>query len=137
MKYVLMVFGLLAAASVFRGQENFDRLDPADRSAFAKRFEKEIWPLLVRRGKDGCVGCHHPKVENNALRFVGEPATDFARLLKEGLFLQDDSGSILARVSSKKADTRMPPGARPAWTADEIKLLRDFMLDVDKKQKKK
>ena len=42
------------------GPPNFDKLGGGDRKVFADRFEKEIWPLLSRNGKDGCLGCHGP-----------------------------------------------------------------------------
>src|SRR6185312_16302785 len=73
----------------------FDRLAPADREEFAKRFEKEIRPLMQRGGKDGCVGCHNGK-GGGALRLRGNADKDFGMLLKEGFFLPDDAGSLLA-----------------------------------------
>ena len=31
---------------------------------------------------------------------------------------------------------RMPPGKRPAWTEAEVKVLRDFVTELDRRQKK-
>lgn len=116
------------------GQPNFDNLAPEDRKAFAARFEKEVWPLLVKNGKDGCVGCHSGKIVS-ALRFTGKADKDFPILLKEGFFLHEDEGSLLARVTDKDKERRMPKGKTP-WTEKDVQILRAFTADVHKKQKK-
>src|SRR4051812_1296858 len=76
---------------------SFDKLGEADRKTFQERFERELWPLLSRNGKDGCVGCHNDRRRDTALRFTGKPDQDFRALLKEGFFLHDDPGNLLAR----------------------------------------
>jgi len=129
---VLAMIAILAPALV-NGQ-NFDRLDESDRQAFQRRFEKEIWPLLTRGGKDSCMSCHQKGA--GSLRLRGDAGKDFVYLLKEGFFLRDDAGSLLARVSDKDKKRRMPPGLRAAWTDAEVSVLRAFVIDVDKKQKK-
>lgn len=116
------------------GGFNFDKLSDADRQAFSARFEKEIWPLMVRRGKDGCVGCHSGKIVAD-LRLSGDAKKDFAKMLKDGFFLHDDAGSILARVSEKDKTRRMPKGKAP-WTEQELQILRQFTLDMHTKETK-
>src|SRR5262245_41985755 len=80
------------------------------------RFEKEIWPLLSRNGKDGCVGCHTPR-HRSTLRMSGSAAQDFENLLFGGYFLPDDPGAFLHVVSTPNPKAHMPPGRRAAWTA--------------------
>ncbi len=116
------------------GPSEFDRLSSADRQMFAKRFDKEIWPLMARNGKDGCVGCHSGKIVS-ALKLTGDAKKDFAMLLREGFFLYADDGSVLARVSARDKERRMPRGKAP-WAEKDIHVLRAFMADMDKKQKK-
>ena len=113
----------------------FDKLSDADRKAFGERFEKEIWPLLQRGGKDGCVGCHHAKYQS-VPRFAGEPGADFRMLLKEGFLLHNDSGSLYSVVVTRDLKRRMPTGKRPAWNDEDKQVLRRFIEDVDKKQGK-
>lgn len=117
------------------GQESFDRLSKADREAFGQRFVKEIYPLMQRNGKDGCVGCHSGKLVS-ALRLTGKVETDFAMLLREGFFLPDDAGSILGRITDKDKDRRMPLGNRPRWSDKEVALLRLFVNDLAKKNQR-
>jgi hypothetical protein len=114
---------------------SFDKLNDADRQAFGERFQREIWPLLVKGGKDGCVGCHNGK-KGPALRFRGDPMADFRMLLKDGFFLKDDPGSLLDRVVEKNRKRRMPPDKLPPWTAEPVRVLREFVHDLDKKNGK-
>ena len=88
-------------SSATAGGQNFDKLNDADRKVFAERFEREVWPLLVRGGKDGCVGCHRGGKIVSALRFSGNVDKDFLMLLKDGFFLHPDDGSLLARLTDK------------------------------------
>ena len=120
---------LLPAAA----QPNFDKLSDEDRKIFAERFEKEIWPMLVRGGKDGCVGCHNAKIVS-ALKFIGDPKKDFPKLLREGFFLYQDSGSFLDRVVTKDPKRRMPRKEKDRWPDKEIEVLREFTIAIDKKQ---
>lgn len=125
----------IGLATIFAGLlygQSFDKLSDAEREVYAKRFKAELWPLLSRNGKDGCVGCHGAK-HQSSLHFTGQPDSDFRMLLKEGFFLYKDPGSMLEHVASKDDRSRMPPGDRPRWTAAEIKLLTDFTVAVDKK----
>ncbi|HEX3316028.1 MAG TPA: hypothetical protein VHR72_14115 [Gemmataceae bacterium] len=130
---VALVFSL-GMMPVLAQNGSFDRVPDADKPALRKRFETEVWPLLVRGGKDGCVGCHTGK--GGDLRLRGVPSRDFDFMLKEGFFLPDDAGSLLGRVADKSKKRRMPPSPRAAWTEAEIKVLRDFVVDLDKLQKK-
>lgn len=118
---------------ILHGQ-SFDKLADADRTVFAKRFKTELWPLLSRNGKDGCVGCHDAG-HQSSLHFTGDSEKDFRFLLKEGFFLYKDAGSLLDHVASNDPRVRMPFGNRPRWSKDEIKLLEEFTVAVHKKQK--
>ena len=132
----LMLFSalLLLAVDLHAGQTGkFDKLSEADRKAFGERFQKEIWPLLERGGKDGCVGCHLTK--KGSLKMAGEPAKDFALLLGEGYLLRKDPGSMLERILDKDKKRRMPPDDKPGWSEGEIQVLRQFVDDLDKKNK--
>lgn len=116
-------------------QQNFDQLSDQDRQTLFKRFESAIWPLLKKDGKKGCVGCHTGNIVS-ALKFSGDARKDFQFLLKEGFFLYDDEGSLLARVTDKSKTRRMPKDA-PAWGDMDIQTLRAFTLEVHKRQQKK
>lgn len=128
---ILMLLGPLAT-----GEQagRFDKLVEADRKVFGERFEKEIWPLLQRGGKDGCVGCHS-STKQGSLRLTGDAAKDFRRMLGDGFFLKGDAGSLLERIRDQDPKRRMPPGNRPAWNAAEIKLLQAFVEDLDLKNR--
>jgi hypothetical protein len=134
--YVFAVFGgsLLVSADIpgrSAGQGMVkEKLSEADQKTFTRRFTREVWPLLKRRGKDGCVGCHHSR-HRTELRFSGTPDKDFQMLLADGFFLPEDAGSLLTVVTAKKRG-RMPPGNRPVWTAAEVKVLRAFETDLNK-----
>jgi hypothetical protein len=112
----------------------YNKLADEDRKVFAERFQKEVWPLLIRHGKDGCVGCHNGK-KVTTLRFSGDPAKDFPMLVADGYLLKGDPGSLLERITDKDKTRVMPPDGKHAWTADEIQLLRAFVNDVDKKNR--
>jgi hypothetical protein len=114
---------------------SFDHLTDADRDAFQKRFESEIWPLLERGGKDGCVGCHVAN-HRTMLKFKGKPGEDFHSLLKNGFLLANDSGNLVALIETKDKKRKMPPGNRPAWADKDIRILKQFIADVDDKQMK-
>ncbi|MCI0381212.1 MAG: hypothetical protein L0215_26810 [Gemmataceae bacterium] len=122
--------------------QNFDRLTAEDRQALQKRFAKELWPLLTRHERDGCVGCHAGAKIVSALRMTGDIDKDFPMLIKQGFFIPDDAGSLLGRMLDKDPKRIMPPPAkdpkfkRPHWTAKELALLRAFVIDLDKRQKK-
>src|SRR5262249_9696661 len=112
------------------------KLSAPDQKRFTQRFRREVWPLLTRRGKDGCVGCHHAR-HRTELRFSGKADQDFAMLLKDGLFGPEDPGSLLSVVTAPRKQGRMPPGNRAAWTGAEIKVLKAFERDLNKSLKAK
>lgn len=140
MKKLIFSAGLVAAAGLVvwnvQAGGSFDRLDEADRQVFQKRFDKDIWPLLLRGGKDGCVGCHRGG-QVTALKFSGDSPKDFRMLLKDGFFIPNDSGSLHGRITDKNQKRRMPPGQRSGLTEPEAALLQTFILDLDKKQQKR
>ncbi len=122
--------------SVAGGGGNFDKLTDADRKVFQERFTKEIWPLLHRGGKDSCTGCHNGKVVS-ALKYSGNADKDFPKLLKDGFFIPDDSGSMLTRIMSKNKKQMMPPpGKAERWKDAEVQVLQKFVDDLEMKQKK-
>jgi hypothetical protein len=137
---LLATLALAVAAwgwSTEAGQKSrFDKLTEEDRQAFSQRFEKEIWPLLSRNGKDGCVGCHSSGKIVSTLKYKDtNPDKVFRMLLKDGYLLPQDEGSVLYMVSSKNVKERMPKG-QPPWTTGEIATLKKFVVDLDKKQQK-
>src|SRR4051812_27732007 len=75
--------------------QKFDKLADADRVELAQRFKRDVWPLLSRGGKEGCVGCHNGKGIVSSLRFSGDADKDFRVLVRDGFFLPDDPGSLL------------------------------------------
>ena len=144
MKPTSILAGVLAfaassiAVAVAGGGANFDRLADADRKILQERFAKEIWPLMERNGKQGCVGCHRTGTGGNAMRLSGKVEKDFRMLVKEGFFIPDDSGSVLTRVMSNDKKQRMPPpGKGERWSKADIEMLKKFVTDLDKKQLKK
>jgi hypothetical protein len=117
-------------------QSRFDKLTEPDRQLFSKRFEKDIWPLMMRGDKDGCVGCHSSGKIVSSLRFKGNDADKaFRMLLKDGYLLPDDLGGVLHLISTKNKKERMPKDL-PAWPAGDVATMRQFILDLDKKQQK-
>lgn len=142
----LLLTGLWISRLASAQGQNFDRLSDADRKVFAERFERDVWPLLARGGKDGCVGCHRAGGIVTALRMSGNVDKDFLMLLKEGFFLHPDAGSLLGRVTEKDPERRMPhkyvPGKKQPvpgepWPEKDMQILRDFVIDLDRKQQKK
>src|SRR5262245_60746735 len=120
------------------GGKGFDKLSAEDRKVLAERFERDIWPLMTRGGKDGCVGCHRTGKIVSALRMSGNVDKDFAMMLRDGFFLYGDAGSLLARVTEKDPKRMMPPPEKKEhrWSEKEIQVLREFFVDVDKKQQR-
>ncbi len=137
----VLLLGLLGLATAWSGlpglgagqKKSFDRLSDEDRAAFAVRFKKEIWPLLQRNGKDGCVGCHAKG--GGTLRFSGNADKDFTMLLRDGFLLKDDPGNLVERVADPSPKRRMPPPKNgSAWKAPEAQVLRTFINDVHARQ---
>jgi hypothetical protein len=128
LSFALGVGWLLADQPVPAGQ-----LSAADHKAFELRFQRDLWPLLSRNGKDGCVGCHH-REHKSGLQFFPDADTSFQVLLTEGFFEPANPSSLLARASAPKGDGRMPPGSRPGWTDAELQTLRRFVNDLYQRQ---
>jgi hypothetical protein len=146
--WALFILGISALLILSRREANaqqglnFDRLSNEDRQALQKRFEKELWPLLTRHERDGCVGCHAGAKIVSALRMTGNVNKDFPMLVKQGFFIPDDAGSLLGRMLDKDPMRIMPPPAkdpkfkRAHWTEPELAVLRAFVVDLEKKQRK-
>jgi hypothetical protein len=139
---MLSIICLCALAVQAQQGPNFDRLGAEDRQAFQNRFEKDLWPLMTRHKRDGCVGCHAGGNIVSALRMTGDISKDFPMLVRDGYFIPNDPGSLLSRMLDKDPKRIMPPPAkdpnfkRPHWTEQELDVLRAFVIDLDKKQKR-
>jgi hypothetical protein len=134
---MLLFFGTSLAANLAGGGANFDYLSDADRKVMQERFVKEVWPLMERGGKQGCVGCHNGKIVSS-MKMSANAEKDFRMLVKEGFFIPGDSGSVLTRIKSKDRKQRMPPpGKGDPWTQEEMDLLNKFVVDLDAKRQKK
>jgi hypothetical protein len=140
-RWMLAVTLILAsstmAVALAAGGPNFDFLTDADRKGMQERFTKDVWPLMLRGEKNGCVGCHNGKI-NGTLKMSGQVEKDFRMLVKDGFMIPGDSGSLLAHIKSKDRKKRMPPpGKGEPWTQAEMDVLHQFVVDLDKKQQKK
>lgn len=134
---MLLFTGTGIAAALAGGGGNFDFLNDADRKVMQERFVKEIYPMMQKDGKNGCVGCHNGKIVSS-LKMTGNAEKDFRMLLKEGFFIPGDSGSVLTRIQSTNRKQRMPPpGKGDPWTKEEMEVLHKFVVELDKKQQKK
>ena len=98
-------------------------------AAWSRRFESEIWPLMTRHERDGCVGCHTPR-HRSMLKFSGRADADFRMLLEGGFLLPQDPGALLHVVTTPNPKTRMPPDDRPSWSGDEVALLKRFVTEL-------
>ena len=137
---VLIGLGSTLVAALAAGPgPNFDFLKDEDRKVLQDRFTKEIYPLMQRHEKNGCVGCHHQSGKiNSSLKMTGNADKDFRMLVKDGFFIPNDTGSMLTRVTSKDRKKKMPPpGKADPWTKEEVELLTKFVSDLDSKQQKK
>jgi hypothetical protein len=130
---IVLLLGLRAGLA---GQDRkFDKLADADRKVLGEQFKRDVWPLLLREGKDGCIGCHMTGKGGTALRFSGDADKDFRMLVREGFFLKDDPGSLLSRIEDTNKKRRMPPGKLPRWNDADKKTLGDLVEAIQKKQK--
>ncbi len=123
---------LLMAAAVlcFTPAAAGEALNDAELRKWTVRFEKEVWPLLSRNGKDGCSGCHTAR-HRSTLRMTDSAAQEFGNLLVGGFLLPDDPGALLHVVRTPNPKTHMPPGKRASWTPDEIAVLQRFVTELD------
>ena len=134
----MMIFvGSTFAVALAQVGPNFDYLNDADRKVMQERFVKELWPLLERGGKKGCVGCHDGKI-NSSLKMSGKAEKDFRMMVKDGFFIPDDTGSALTRITARNEKKKMPPpGKGEPWTKAEVEVLSKFVADLDKLNQKK
>src|SRR5437867_511798 len=103
---VILTFVGATIACALGGGPNFDSLKDDDRKAMQERFAKELWPLLVRGDKNGCVGCHALPKTGGQMKMTGNVEKDFRKLVKDGFFIPNDSGSIVAHITSKDRKKR-------------------------------
>src|SRR5262249_26084233 len=100
MRFFLVAALLLTAAAALpaprrleAGQaSSFDKLSDQDRKALGERFKRDVWPLLQRGGKDGCVGCHRDVKLVSALPMTGAGDRDRRLLARWGFLLKDAAG---------------------------------------------
>lgn len=97
---------------------------------WSARFEREIYPLLLRGGEASCIRCHD-QATSSELEFVGDARDDFQMLLAGGYFLPNRPDSLLSRIEAENPKRRMPKGDdAPLWTDAERELLRQFATSV-------
>lgn len=109
-------------------------LAEADQTAFASRFEREVWPLLTRPNgpRKSCVGCHDDGAGNKSPLLLYQDAADnFAALLADGYFDAGNPLSLLAKVTHANRKLRMPPEPGPVWAEDEAEGLRLFVAGLN------
>lgn len=121
------LLGVYLPGMFFRGE---DALPPRDITALESRFAERIYPLLLRGGEVGCVGCHDESTSAD-LVFIGDSRDDFRMLLSNGYFDVLRTDGLLDRLEAENPNRRMPKGkeARP-WSREEIELLRAFAREV-------
>ncbi len=101
---------------------------PEDLATFSKRFQTDIWPLLTRK-ESNCVGCHNA-TNPSQLHFGKSPDQVFTALITDGHLDAENPASLLARVTSPIATTRMPPAPFKPWSDADIAVLRSFVNDL-------
>lgn len=103
------------------------------RGVIADRFQKDIFPLLVRESnnQESCVGCHDTG-NRSSLVFLGDAGDDFEMLLENGYLALQGPDTLLARITSENSQKRMPKGktAQP-WPSNDIERLKAFLLDLN------
>ena len=121
------LLGGLSGGNVCLGE---DALPPRDITALESQFAERIYPLLLRGGEVGCVGCHDESTSAD-LVFIGDSRDDFRMLLSNGYFDGLRTDGLLDRLEAENPKRRMPKGkeAKP-WSREEIELLRAFAREV-------
>lgn len=107
-----------------------DALPQRGLTALESRFAERIYPLMLRGGEVGCVGCHDEGTSAD-LVFIGDSRDDFRMLLANGYFDVSRTDGLLDRLEAENPKRRMPKGkeAKP-WSSEEIELLRAFAREV-------
>ncbi len=114
-----ILLAVLAAAAAGTGPEGEERLEDI--------FARDLYPLLLRGGEAGCVGCHDPSTSSD-LAFVGDARSDLLMLRSGGWLDPGRPDGLLDRLSAGDPKRRMPRGEEAVpWTEEEIGLLRRFM----------
>ena len=108
-----------------------DALSLQSAATLESRFEDRIYPLLLRGGEVGCVGCHDEGTSAD-LVFIGDSRDDFRMLLANGYFDVSRTDGLLDRLEAENPKRRMPKGkAATPWSPEEIELLRAFAQEVE------
>ena len=125
-----VIAGLLGIGLPGTFVQGEDTLPQRDLKVLESRFAERIYPLLLRNGAAGCVGCHDESTSAD-LVFIGDSRDDFRMLLSNGYFAVSRTDGLLDRLEAENPKRRMPKGkeARP-WSREEIELLRDFAREV-------
>ena len=100
---------------------------PGDASA--RRFARDVWPLLTRPDAS-CVACH-TKANPSQLHFPADAQSSYRQLLSEGRLDLHSPSSLLAHISATDPGQRMPPVGMPAWSEADKTRLREFMAALD------
>lgn len=108
-------------------------LTAEETATFTQRFEKDIWPLLIR-AESHCTGCH-TAANASQLRLSKDADSNFKSLLADGHFDIENPASLLSRITALPGPTRMPPEPFKPWSDDEITRLRAFCNDLYAKRK--
>ncbi len=95
---------------------------------FARRFEKELWPLM-KEGEKNCYSCHGKQTQT-PMELPENGNEAFLKLLRENYFDSENPVSLLAKISSPSEKTRMPQPPSPAWGEKKIALVRSFQNDL-------
>ncbi|MFM2163754.1 MAG: hypothetical protein RL325_191 [Planctomycetota bacterium] len=90
-------------------------------------FDREVRPVLAAR----CYSCHgnDPDSRKAGLRFdTFEGATSLLRSGRRAIVPgRPDESAMLARVSAREPDERMPPEGHEPLTADEVAAIREWI----------
>src|ERR1043165_6801511 len=82
------------------------RLSSEDMSAFSKRFETELWPIMSR-GKGDCMHCHDGDGKSQLEIPDDNADTAFKHLLTEDRFDATSPTGIFARITTKDPKLKM------------------------------
>ncbi len=122
--------GTVALGLLLAGAAPAQTVTGSDRRAvlehFEQRFTEEIFPLL-RRGTNGCAGCHHPD-SPQAFRVLDSSGATFSLLLEGGLLAPNDPVAIPGRIATANLDLKMPQVGH--LSSQEQALVRSFAGDL-------
>lgn len=103
-------------------------LKPLEHTSAFELFRRDVHPLLTREERgDSCLSCHDAD-GSSQLIFDGNPTNDFNALLSGGYLYTEGPDTLLARVSTRNLQKRMPKGKHALpWNRHEVVKLRRFL----------